>query len=342
MNLTYNDVTLVPQFSTIASRAECSTSVEIGGIELGIPIISSNMDTVTDYSIAKHMKKNGAIGCLHRFWSIEQNVHQYKQCSSDTMVAVGISDSEFNRALALYEAGARNFRLDVAHAANQSVVNAYNRLVERLPEARWFVGNFANYAGYEAFASKAAVAPAAILVGVGSGAACSTRVVTGHGVPMITALRSFKNARFYGMQLPAIIADGGINSSGDIAKALASGADCVMIGSMIAATEEAPGESKFEHFPMDNRTTHKRYRGSASRDSYNVQGKAASHRAPEGESMWLPCTGSIYELMEGLRAGLQSAMSYSNARTIAEFKANARVEQVSTSGYVEGLPRNKR
>jgi IMP dehydrogenase len=340
MNLTYNDITLVPKFSTIESRADCDTSTEIAGLKLGVPIISSNMDTVTDYGVAKLMRQYGGVGCMHRFLTAEAQVHQFRNSPVDTIQAVGIGDKELDRALALYEAGARYFRLDVAHAANINVVKAFNRLVERFPDAKFFVGNFASYSDYAIFSTKVTRMPDAILVGVGSGAACSTRVVTGHGVPMVTALKSFDNARFYGDKLPAIIADGGINNSGDIAKALVMGADAVMIGSLVAACEESPAPGVYD--PVTERLTDKCYRGSASYESYQAQGKTAAHRAPEGESMWLPVSGTLEELMTGLKAGLQSAMSYANARTIAELKAKPSYELISHASYMEGLPRNKR
>lgn len=186
---------------------------------------------------------------------------------------------------------------------------------------------------------------------------CTTRVVTGCGYPQISAIQEIRAVTHR-----PIIADGGIKSSGDVAKALAAGADLVMLGGLLAGTDETPGEIVNEHqhkvdlvnlvakptslyqdnyFIHPSTSLYKKYRGSASKESYEVQGKIASHRSPEGVSTLVPYKGPVANVVQQIEAGLKSAMSYVGARHLERFKETAKLIQISQAGYREGEAHGK-
>jgi IMP dehydrogenase len=206
---------------------------------------------------------------------------------------------------------------------------------------------------YEGAKELAECGAVSIKVGVGPGSVCSTRVQTGNGVPQLTAIMECRAAvddyhkSNTSSMRPTIIADGGIRTSGDIAKALAAGATAVMLGNMLSGTEETPGEvlafetnngylryyANYKEAP--EALWHKKYRGSASLDSYKVQNKVASHRAPEGEATLVKYKGPVKNVLQTISGGLKSAFSYVNARNIDEFRENATLVRVTTNGASE-------
>jgi IMP dehydrogenase len=329
--LTFDDVLLTPKFSRISTRADCSTITKLGKISLDLPVISANMDTITGVKMANAMAEVGGIGALHRFSSIDENVSMFNS-TSNCFVSVGIGEKELDRAKALYNEGARAFIIDVAHAASESVVNFYNNFREFIGSyAHVMVGNFSTADSITAFINRTKVAPDSFKVGIGGGSMCTTRVVTGVGVP---TLGSVLDCRRTGRD---IIADGGIRNSGDIAKCLAAGAKAVMIGSMLAGTDETPGDIE-----MFNDVPYKVYRGSASKESYEVQGKVANHRAPEGESTYVPLKGSTKNILQNIKAGIQSSMSYLNAKNLQEFRENATFIEITNNGMIESRAHGKK
>lgn len=362
--LSFNDTLLVPKFSTVTSRKDVSLKQTIMGLELSVPLISSNMDTVTEDKMAIALWKAGAIGCLHRFMSIEANVQMLKrvlEADAKCMVSVGITDNEFARAVALVESGASHVVIDVANGASETTVDFYIKLRNKYPGLFIVVGNFATATSYQTFTDNLEYHmqhPDAIKVGIGGGSNCSTRIVTGCGLPTLHSILDFKY-----MKHPLIIADGGISNSGDAAKALAAGADLVMCGNLLAGTEETPGETTYfdasgnpsmlsylcridkngllvdEDVKMAISRAKKEYRGSASKVSYEVQGKLASHRAPEGVSRLVPYKGPVTPIIEEFAAGLKSSLSYCNAHDIIEFKKNAELVEISSAGYEESKPK---
>jgi len=343
LELTFKDVLMLPQFSTIASRKDVNPSTTVGGTKLLIPIISSNMDTVTNFTMANAMRLAGGIGCLHRFMSIADNVKEYLSSPKDTWVSVGVGSNEFERAKALHEAGASTFVIDVAHGASVAVVEQTIKLRELIGSAKYIiVGNFATKKSIEEFNKHiGSTRIDAVKVGIGPGSACLTRVVTGCGRNLLSTLLECKDAGY------PMIADGGITDSGDFAKALAAGASAVMCGRLLAGTDESPSEVIREEYPgnyiagssaryiVTGKITHKKYRGSASAESYEVQGKTAAHRSPEGDSFLIPYVGSVAKVLEQMEGGLRSAMTYNNARTIQELQENVQFVQVTTNGTKE-------
>lgn len=350
--LCFDDVLLVPKFSDVSSRQEVSTNVNFLGLDLTFPLISSNMDSVTSPEMAIALDKFGAISCLHRFQSIPQNCFEFEKSSKESinppLVSIGIGENEIRRALALNESGATRFVIDVAHGAAQHVVDMYDNLRSQLSQDCYIVvGNFATSQSIKEFLKrvKSERKPDAYKVGIGGGSMCTTRVVTGHGLPTFASITDCASLGF------DIIADGGIRTSGDIVKALAAGAKMIMIGNLLAGTDEAPGkmiyrvwdhaygierdltEVKWDHQAVKSK--HKIYRGSASRESYEVQGKTSSHRSPEGESTLIEYKGPVTPILEQLKAGVKSGMSYCNSRTIQELKENSEFVRVTNNGMVE-------
>lgn len=346
--LTFNDVNIVPGFSSIPSRDEkhISLACKLG---MKLPVISANMDTVTDQVMARAMLQNGAQACLHRFNSIEDNVSQFRLSFGNPVneerpfVSIGLGDSGLERAQVLFDAGAKVFVIDVAHGAQQAVVDQASRLRQIVKNnALIVVGNFASCKSLSGFNFKDIDA---IKVGVGPGAACTTRIKTGVGVPQFTAIQEISNyVRGYDI---VIIADGGLKTSGDIAKALGAGADCVMVGSMLAGTDETPGEvvSKQDgpiFLGIQSNNYYKKYRGSASQESYELQGKVAKHRTAEGESFLVKCKGPVADVLQGIDAGLRSSFAYVGASNLDAFHERVEFVRVTHNGYVEGTAHGKK
>jgi IMP dehydrogenase len=239
LGLTYDDVLLLPDASeVIPSEVDTSTRLT-RNISLRIPLISSPMDTVTEYEMAIAMAKAGGIGIIHRNLPVEEQVTHVKLVKGVGLAgaAVGIGDDGFARAKALIEAGVDVVVVDTAHGHHRGVLDAIARIKKYAPNIEIIGGNVATRAGAQALINAGADA---VKVGVGPGSICTTRVVTGVGVPQITAIMEATKA--CGKAGIPLIADGGLQYSGDIVKALVAGADTVMLGSLLAGCDESPGE----------------------------------------------------------------------------------------------------
>ena len=323
--LTYNDVLLVPQYSDIRSRTEVSLSSWLSNNEFKVPIIASPMDTISESDMAAAMWMEGGLAIVHRYNTIkEQRLHCDKASLMGATVgaAIGTSGDYLDRATALYAAGVRILCVDVAHGHHILMKEALAELRQAFgDDVHIMAGNIATLEGYNDLVDWGADS---VRCNIGGGSICSTRVQTGHGVPglhtIIDCARSDRNA--------PIIADGGIRNSGDIVKALAAGADFVMLGSLLSGTDETPGdtintrEGKF-----------KAYRGMASKDAQiEWRGKTASL---EGIATTVACKGPVGDTIQELTRGLRSGLSYSGARTIPELQAKARFIRQTSSGQVE-------
>lgn len=356
--LCFDDVLIVPKFSNIETRTNCDTKVHLNGLTLDFGILSSNMDTITESKMANTMIKNGGIGVLHRFMSIEQNIDMFLQ-APNSIVSLGVGIKEQTRAIALKEAGCNKWMIDVAHGASFPALEMYKWLRSNFKNDWICVGNFATRQSFNKFVEGMHYEnyPNAIKVGIGGGSMCTTRIVTGCGLPTLQSLLDFQ-----GLDI-AIIADGGIRNSGDIAKCYAAGARAVMIGSLLSGTYETPGEivyksdysgkllTKEEALPRKwvngelvidetkevstQLEKFKKYRGSASKESYAVQGKEARHRTAEGESTLVPYKGSADDILEQLKAGLKSAMSYVGVDNLRDFSRQAELVRVTINGVKE-------
>ena len=217
--MTYDDVLLVPSYNHYESRREVTIAVtdKTGKFSLKTPIMSSNMDTVTESAMANFMGDKGGTGFLHRFMSIEDNVKEYKKCKHHTVVSVGCHPDDLARLEALRDVGATSFCVDVAHAHARYVGRTLKSMRDLLHDNACIIaGNVATYAGADYLASCGADI---IKVGIGGGSVCTTRIKTGFGIPMLTSIQECARAD------RSIIADGGIRTAGDIVKALAFGAN---------------------------------------------------------------------------------------------------------------------
>lgn len=339
LGLTFDDVLLVPQRSSIRSRQDVSLRTRLtNSIDLELPLMAANMDTVCEQEMALAMARLGGIGIIHRFLPVAAQaamVQAVKEASAQYVVgaAVGTDHDAIDRSKALIAAGCDVLVLDIAHGHADHALEACRQLKDAFPDTAIIAGNVATRRGAEDLVAAGADA---IKVGVGPGGVCTTRVVAGVGVPQLSAI-----AEVHGIAVP-IIADGGIKTSGDIAKAIAAGADTVMIGSMFAGTKESPGELESSASGLV-----KRVRGMASFEAIEARAERSGEeidleyfeqRAPEGVEGTVPYRGEVEKLVAKLMAGLKSGMSYSDARSIPEFWEKAEFVRVTPVGLRENLP----
>lgn len=327
--ITFDDVLLVPSYNHHESRrvVEIKVSDRLHKLSLNLPVISSNMDTVTESKMANFMHSKGGIGALHRFLSIEDNIAEFKKCEGPVFVSVGCSDAELKRAEALRDAGADYFCVDVAHAHAKYVGKTLKSLRKLLGSTRCIMaGNVATYAGADYLASCGADI---IKAGIGGGSVCSTRIKTGFGIPMLTCIQDCARSD------RSIVADGGIRTSGDIVKALAFGADFVMIGGMLAGTEPTPGEI----ITKADGTMVKRYRGMASREAQEeFLGQMHEWKTAEGVATEVLYRGNQDAIIADIIGGLRSGLTYAGADTVSELQRKLNYVLVTQAGRLESLP----
>jgi len=326
-SLAYNDVLLVPKYSDIVSRKEVDISSDLDSWRsLDLPIISSPMDTITESSMANAVSEAGGLGVLHRYNSIEmQAQHAYRVKDADSKAAaIGITGDYLERAHALYEVGVRILCLDVAHGHHILMRKAIENLKSLYSDIHIMAGNVATKSGFEDLANWGADS---IRCNIGGGSICSTRIQTGHGVPGLQTIFDCFSANV--SRDVKIIADGGIRNSGDAVKALAAGADFIMVGSLLAGTLETPGDIIYS---ADGQTK-KIYRGMASKEAQrNWRGRYSSN---EGISTTVAAKGPVKEVLKDLENGIRSGCSYSGARSITELQVNAEFIMQTSSGQIE-------
>lgn len=327
--ITFDDVLLVPAYNHFESRRAVDTTVtdRLNKLTLALPVMSASMDTITESKMANFMHGKGGIGVLHRFLSIDAHVKDFKQCKGPVFVSVGCSDAELTRAEALKDAGAVYYCVDVAHAHAKYVGKMLKRLRALLGESACIMaGNVATYAGADYLASCGADI---IKAGIGGGSVCSTRIKTGFGVPMITCIQECSKVD------RSIVADGGIRTSGDIVKALAFGADFVMIGSMLAGTDPTPGEV----MTKADGTQVKMYRGMASKEAQeSFLGQMQDWKTAEGVAAEVPYKNTQDEIIADIIGGLRSGLTYAGADNIRGIQRKLNYVLVTPAGRIESLP----
>ena len=333
--LSYDDVLLIPQKSDISSRSEVSLKTRLSrGIELTIPIISINMDSVTGVEMAVAMSSLGGISFMPRFDSAEEEAKKIAMVvkkGGRAIAALGLRDDFMNRAEKCIKAGATGLTIDVAHGHMSQAIEATVKLKNKF-KVPIFTGVIATRIGARDLFLAGADG---VRVGVGPGSICLTRIVTGCGVPQLTAIMEAKKAarEFRGK---TIIADGGIKNSGDIVKALAAGADCVTLGSLLAGTDETPGKKI-----MKDGNLYKEYNASTSKSEKDSQLKRNGDQKKhfklhvEGVESLVPYRGSVEEVVAVLCAGVRSGLSYCGAKNITQLWKKARFMQISAAGMRE-------
>lgn len=324
MSLTYDDISLVPvEISEAKSRSAADTSTEFLGLELGLPIVSSPMDTVTGIEMAAALDELGCLGILNRFdSSLDKILSDKVNAKGVNAVSIGLNTS--NEIIEKLLEKVSIICIDTANANNLEVLKKTEQVKNKF-DVFLIVGNTANGKTLKQLVDAGADA---VRVGIGGGSVCTTSVQTGIGIGQVSSILDVYFAREENNLLIKIIADGGIKNPGDVAKALALGADTVMLGRLLAGTREAPGEViKY------NDQLWKKYRGSA---SFGVKMK---NEFIEGEETMVPYKGHVKNVINAISDGVRSAMSYMNKLTIAELRQTESFAVLSNSSYLERLPK---
>ena len=351
--LTFDDVLLVPAYSEVLPREVSTKARFTRNISLNIPIVSAAMDTVSEKAMAIMLARKGGISVVHKNMGIEAQARQIREVKEypaegdkipcldaegrlRVAAGVGITADVLDRVTALVEAGVDAIVLDSAHGDSHGVVEALRKIKAVYPELDTVVGNIATA---EAAVRLIEAGADSLKVGIGPDSICTTRIIAGVGVPQISAIYDVAKAA-EGSGVP-VIADGGLRYSGDIVKALAAGGDSVMIGSMFAGTDEAPGEI-FE----ENGRKFKSYRGmgsvdamkAGSRDRYFQDGEDSTKKlVPEGVVARVPYKGSVGDIIYQIVGGIRSGMGYCGAADIDALHT-ARFVRITANGLVENHP----
>ena len=319
--ITFDDVLLMPAYSEVLPREVSLQGRFSKHISLGIPFASAAMDTVTEAPMALAMAREGGIGVIHKNMSAERQAAEVAKVKAEGLpvaAGVGITPDVLDRVKLLADAGVDAVVLDSAHGHSKGVIDALKAIKTAFPGLDVVVGNIATAA-----AAKDLIAAGAdgLKVGIGPGSICTTRIVAGVGVPQLTAIADV--AEVAGDSVP-VIADGGLRYSGDVVKALAAGAHCVMCGSMFAGTDEAPGEVvEVDGVKM------KGY------DRYFQKG--AKKLVPEGVVARVPYKGPVADVLYQLTGGLRSGMGYCGAASLDALH-KARFVKISPATVQENHP----
>lgn len=324
---TYDDVALVPQFNNIPSRTEPSLESWLTKkLKIGIPILAANMDTVMGEELAEVLLAQGSIPIFHRFAPLETQKKWVKKFHRKLFVSCGIQ--RLDEVRELLDLGALGACIDVAHGHSERMFKFLEDLKTSHPNHEIIAGNVCTAMAYHDLVNAGADA---VKVGVGPGAACTTRVVTGFGVPQFTAVSDC--ARIAEKLRVPLIADGGIRTSRDVVLALAAGASTVMVGKLFALTQESAA-------PKRNEGKEAKFRGQASEDFQNdFYGGLKEKTVAEGIDFWGNVSGSAVSLIEKLLGGLRSGMTYGGARNLKELQRKAEFVQVTAHYIHESFPR---
>jgi IMP dehydrogenase len=305
-------------------------------ILLKYPIISANMDTVTEHSMVTAMHRLGGLGIIHRFMKPECHLQLLQECEGPKVICIGVGHSSRARLEHIVNEGAwknpdpRAVLIDIAHGHCTTMIDQIKWVRAHYPEKYIIAGNISTY---EAALDLIDAGADSLKVGVGPGSLCTTRVRTGAGMPQLTAIDEVARAAQEVNKPISIIADGGIRNSGDVMKALAVGAHAVMIGNLFSGTDESPGDIFMRGSPP---IKYKTYRGMASRKAQESwKGYATS---VEGEMIDTPYKGPVKGVFDELIAGMLSGMSYQNAHNLGELQKNHCFIRQTINGYRESTP----
>jgi IMP dehydrogenase len=327
----FDDVLIVPKYNKILSRRDVELKTKVTrNYQIKIPILAANMDTVCESEMAIALGELGGLGVIHRFMTIEEQAKQVKEVGGYgliTAAAIGVKDVE-ERAEALVESGLEIIVIDIAHGHSKYAGKTLDYLKKTYPHVDVIAGNIATKDAAEYFLSKGADA---VKVGIGPGSLCTTRLMTGSGIPQLTAIMDVYEATKG--QIP-ICADGGIKKPADIVKALGAGADTVMTGYIFAGTNESPGE-----IIEKNGERFKLYRGSASYDvavkKAELNGEEGDVISVEGEKTLIPYKGPISPIIKKYLGALASGMTYIGAKNMMGLIGKVDFIEITDSGYEE-------
>ena len=337
--LTFDDVLLLPKYSNILPSNTNIFLQLTKKISLKVPFISSAMDTVTESKMAMAIAKEGGLGIIHRNLSIKDQSYEVKKVKKKNLfvgAAIGTNKEDLERARSLVDNGIDIIIIDTAHGHSQKVLNILSKLKKTIKHVPICVGNIATgEAAKKLYNSGADI----IKVGIGPGSICTTRMVAGIGVPQISAIMDVKKA--LNKKKIKIISDGGIKFSGDIAKALAAGADAIMMGSIFAGTDESPGKKfKFKG------KIFKQYRGMGSIGAMSAGSanryfqnnfKDKSKFVPEGVEGRVEYKGKVSKIIYQLQGGLRSSMGYIGAKNLNEINKKAKFIKITKAGFYESM-----
>ena len=338
-SLTFDDVLLLPQYSSVLPSETDITLKLTSKITLKSPFMSSAMDTVTESKMAIALAKEGGIGVIHRNLNITNQVKEINKVKKKKLLvgaAVGTNNEDIDRAKNLIDYGCDLIVVDTAHGHSKRVLQILSKLKKNNKSVPICVGNIATgEAAKRLYNSGADI----IKVGIGPGSICTTRMVAGIGVPQISAIMSVKNA--LKKKNVKIISDGGIKFSGDIAKAIAAGADVIMMGSIFAGTEESPGKK----FNLKGKI-YKQYRGMGSIGAMSAGSanryfqknyKNKSKFVPEGVEGRVEYKGNVSKIIYQLKGGLRSSMGYIGAKNLSQISKNAKFVKITKAGFYESM-----
>ncbi len=331
---TFDDVLIRPRASAVEPGSASVKTRLVRGFFISTPFISAAMDKVTDAHMAIAIWKSGGLGILHRNCSIEEQVKMVKKARvAGVEVGAACGPFDIERALALEASGARIISIDCAHGHNLKVIKSARAIKKSLRHAKLIFGNIATAEAAEAVCDFAD----AVKVGVGPGSICTTRLVSGVGMPQLSAIMEVAQiAKKYDCP---VIADGGVRSSGDAAKAFAAGASSIMLGNILAGSVESPGK-----IILRDGLKYKEYRGMGSRavieSTSGSERYLTKNRKPvaEGVEALVPLKNSVREILADLSSGVQVAMGYVGARTLPEFAKKAQFIRITSATLSENGP----
>lgn len=332
--LCFDDVLMPPRYSDVIHRGDVDLSVDFAGTQLSTPLISANMDTVTGEDMWRAMRKYGGFAYIHRFMTSEARLAHASimlESGEHPAMSIGVSSKEFEIAQEMITRGVNHICIDIAHGDHVSMYQMLAKLRDRYTpdELTICAGNVCTTNATAALRDAGADI---VKIGIGPGAVCSTRVVTGCGYPQLSAIDQCSR-----VDDVLIIADGGMRDSGDIAKALAAGADAIMSGFIFAGCTECLGKT----YRMGTESA-KEYRGMASFKAQTARlDKEITYpsRTPEGISRTVPCKGPVSQVVRGLNEGLQCACSYQGAHNLEQLRENATFVKVTANSIAESRPR---
>lgn len=331
---TFDDVALVPQFNNIPSRTEPRLDSWLTkGKKIRIPLLAANMDTVIGEELADLLIELGSMPIYHRFTDYATQIKWVEKYQENTFISCGIQMYKLDEIRNLLDLGACGVCMDVAHGHSDRMFKMIEEIKKTHPEKDVIAGNVCTAMAYHDLVNAGADA---VKVGVGPGAACTTRMVTGFGVPQFSAI--YECAQVAEKLRIPLIADGGIRDSRDVVLALAAGASCVMMGKLFALTEESAAIKR----PAlgDSHQREAKYRGQASEDFQNdYYGALKDMTVAEGVDFWGPVNGSAKSLIEQLLGGVRSGMTYGGARNIKELQRKAEFVEVTHRYMKESHPR---